>query len=183
MSLRPRYSLLTLLLLTAAIAGGMKLWRGPHWGELTDPPSTDARLALQEHAQLANFIHGFGVEEVRYQYLRLWEQTSWTFAEGRIFQRPLIVSAELELVLGYPWVLPLRTGWTSVVYWAAEPMVAPEPQTIYLLGEDQRIFRYESNPEPVLQVVALERIASREVRSRLLIAFTELEAKTKKSSP
>jgi hypothetical protein len=28
--LRPRYSLLTLLLLTAAIAVGVKLWRGPH---------------------------------------------------------------------------------------------------------------------------------------------------------
>ena len=30
MSLRPRYSLLTLLILTALIAGGVKLWYGPH---------------------------------------------------------------------------------------------------------------------------------------------------------
>jgi hypothetical protein len=30
MSLRPRYSLLTLLILTALVAGGVKLWRGPH---------------------------------------------------------------------------------------------------------------------------------------------------------
>lgn len=30
MSIRPRYSLLTLLLLTATVAGGIKLWRGPH---------------------------------------------------------------------------------------------------------------------------------------------------------
>jgi hypothetical protein len=30
MSLRPRYSLLTLLLLTALVAGGVKLWYGPH---------------------------------------------------------------------------------------------------------------------------------------------------------
>jgi hypothetical protein len=30
MQFRPRYSLLTLLLLTAAIAVGVKLWRGPH---------------------------------------------------------------------------------------------------------------------------------------------------------
>jgi len=30
MSLRPRYSLLTLLVLTALVAGGMKLWYGPH---------------------------------------------------------------------------------------------------------------------------------------------------------
>ena len=30
MSLRPRYSLLTLLVLTALVAGGVKLWRGPH---------------------------------------------------------------------------------------------------------------------------------------------------------
>ncbi len=27
---RPRYSLLTLLLLTALVAGGVKIWRGPH---------------------------------------------------------------------------------------------------------------------------------------------------------
>ncbi len=30
MSLRPRYSLLTLLILTALVAGGVKLWHGPH---------------------------------------------------------------------------------------------------------------------------------------------------------
>jgi hypothetical protein len=30
MSLRPRYSLLTLLVLTALVAGGMKWWYGPH---------------------------------------------------------------------------------------------------------------------------------------------------------
>ena len=30
MSLRPRYSLLTLLILTALVAGGVKLWYGPH---------------------------------------------------------------------------------------------------------------------------------------------------------
>ncbi len=30
MSLRPRYSLLTLLVLTALVAGGVKLWYGPN---------------------------------------------------------------------------------------------------------------------------------------------------------
>jgi hypothetical protein len=30
MSFRPRYSLLAFLLFTAAVAGGVKLWRGPH---------------------------------------------------------------------------------------------------------------------------------------------------------
>ena len=30
MSFRPRYSLLTLLVLTALVAGGVKLWHGPH---------------------------------------------------------------------------------------------------------------------------------------------------------
>jgi hypothetical protein len=30
MHLKPRYSLLTLLILTALVAGGAKLWRGPH---------------------------------------------------------------------------------------------------------------------------------------------------------
>ncbi len=35
MSLRPRYSLLTLLVLTALVAGGVKLWYGPH--HVTEP--------------------------------------------------------------------------------------------------------------------------------------------------
>ncbi len=30
MSIRPRYSLLALLIFTALVAGGVKLWRGPH---------------------------------------------------------------------------------------------------------------------------------------------------------
>jgi hypothetical protein len=57
MSLRPRYSLLTLLLLTAAIAVGVKLWRGPHdlvlthWpcyiAQTKPPPSAEERRLLQ----------------------------------------------------------------------------------------------------------------------------------------
>ena len=53
MSLRPRYSLLTLLVVTALVAGGVKLWHGPHHVvERTKPD-----------------------EEVEYTYTRDWDGT------------------------------------------------------------------------------------------------------------
>jgi len=42
MSLRPRYSLLTLLVLTALVAGGVKLWYGPH--HVVERPQPDIEL-------------------------------------------------------------------------------------------------------------------------------------------
>jgi hypothetical protein len=42
MRLRPRYSLLTLLILTALVAGGVKLWYGPH--HVIERPSSTVEL-------------------------------------------------------------------------------------------------------------------------------------------
>ena len=47
MSLRPRYSLLTLLVVTALVAGGVKLWFGPHRVIFNDPPTPDQELLLK----------------------------------------------------------------------------------------------------------------------------------------
>lgn len=81
MQFRPRYSLLTLLLLTAAIALGIKLWRGPHRTSMID-----LRAELPKHfqnlTQLASIdpllykllIPGMisGTQELEYEYLRTW---------------------------------------------------------------------------------------------------------------
>ena len=48
MSLRPRYSLLTLLILTAIVAGGVKLWRGPHHVVMSDPPTSEEEALLSQ---------------------------------------------------------------------------------------------------------------------------------------
>jgi hypothetical protein len=68
MSLRPRFSLLTLLILTALVAGGLQYWRGPHWRTLSDPltAADQALLAGPYYAdpQLQLLFHG----EVRCKY-------------------------------------------------------------------------------------------------------------------
>lgn len=53
MTLRPRYSLLTLLLLTTAVAVGIKLWRGPHRVLFTNP--TIAQLEEITQTPVANY--------------------------------------------------------------------------------------------------------------------------------
>src|SRR6476660_399938 len=62
MSLRPRYSLLTLLILTALVAGGVKLWYGPY------------HVVEQTKAG----------EEVEYTYTRNWRG-------GRSLQGPCVI--------------------------------------------------------------------------------------------
>ena len=77
MTLRPRYSLLTLLILTALVAGGVKLWRGPHWAVI----SGDTRTA-EERKLLSKFPHGFktslynpyGAFRYEYSYLQHWHE-------------------------------------------------------------------------------------------------------------
>ncbi len=56
MSLRPRYSLLTLLVLTALspCAGGVKLWYGPHHVVLHDPPSVEEQEMLTHFLRVAS---------------------------------------------------------------------------------------------------------------------------------
>ena len=90
MSLRPRYSLLTLLILTALIAGGVKLWYGPHrvvermtphtvveytytrdwhWNEYTRGVKisrVDAALGEQRQINLAYFRHGQDTHQYRF---------------------------------------------------------------------------------------------------------------------
>jgi hypothetical protein len=67
MSLRPRYSLLTLLVLTALVAGGVKLWYGPH--HVVERPSP--------------------VKEDEYTYTRDWQG-------NRIIQGPRILRSKTK---------------------------------------------------------------------------------------
>jgi hypothetical protein len=59
---RPRYSLLTLLILTALVAGGVKLWRGPH--HAVEQPKADEEHEFTYTRDLGGnrVIHGPYVE-------------------------------------------------------------------------------------------------------------------------
>jgi hypothetical protein len=61
MTLRPCFSLLTLMLLTAAVAGGVKLWRGPHQYQWRGD------WALCENFQLESageYLRGWGFKKI-----------------------------------------------------------------------------------------------------------------------
>jgi hypothetical protein len=58
MSLRPRYSLLTLLVLTAFVAGGVKLWYGPHHVVEQIEPHEEQEYTYTRNWRGQKIIHG-----------------------------------------------------------------------------------------------------------------------------
>ena len=89
MSLRPRYSLLTLLVLTALVAGGVKLWYGPH--HVVERPTQHAENEFTYTRSLSgekviNGVHVFRQFEseqtsrgLRITYYRQGEPLPWYF--------------------------------------------------------------------------------------------------------
>jgi hypothetical protein len=63
MNFRPRYSLLTLLLLTAIVAGGLKLWRGPHRVAIGETLNTHEQALVARGVAI-----GFSKAEWQYEY-------------------------------------------------------------------------------------------------------------------
>jgi hypothetical protein len=58
MRLRPRYSLLTLLILTALVAGGVKLWYGPHWVKERKTPTKEIEYTYTRDWHGNTFVQG-----------------------------------------------------------------------------------------------------------------------------
>ena len=178
MPLRPRYSLLTLLLLTAAVAGGIKFWRGPHWAELPYPPSQEEQAVLEQHWMLDNFTREYGATVIRYQFVREGQGIRWLLLEGHEFQRPVLITAPpRQLVNGYPWTLPLKNGWQPIVFWIGGVEVRPEEDSLYLLAEDGSIYRRLLSPEETLVTVLLDEIENLAVRGRIAEEIEKLHVK------
>lgn len=199
MSLRSRYSLLILLLLTAAVAGGMKLWRGPHWAELHEPMTQEEQAVLERYYHLRDFINTAVAEKVQYRYTRDFEHATWDLIEGRVFIRPLLLTASpRQIVSGYPWALPLKNGWQSIVYWVAnvdsencprqtqDPSQRPQPfgiygmeETccIYLLTDELRIYRmtFASENDVPIEAIELSQVANTPVRELLTAEIAALQ--------
>jgi hypothetical protein len=91
MSLRPRYSLLTLLVLTALLAGGVKLWRGPHRVVL-DPTSVADRERFFDLLMLVQLNNQNGqkpVDELSYTYRRRFGREQEVECFVYTFKRPV----------------------------------------------------------------------------------------------
>lgn len=83
MSLRPRYSLLTLLLLTAAVAVGIKLWRGPHRVVMSAPPTVSEQAILDRAYLTAVHAAYFKPEVYEYDFVRTWQGLDCATVKGR----------------------------------------------------------------------------------------------------
>ena len=81
MRFRPRYSLLTLLVLTALVAGGVKLWRGPHHVVIHGPQSKEENLLL-EHSLLDYLNTVYPPVVYEYEYLNSWNDRDYLFVVG-----------------------------------------------------------------------------------------------------
>ncbi len=98
MSLRPRYSLLTLLILTALVAGGLQYWRGPHWRTLSDPLTAADQALLAgpsyDNPNLQFLFHG----EVRWKYRNTLSGSELLLIHGQPeSDAPLFVDQEFML--------------------------------------------------------------------------------------
>lgn len=77
MFLRPRYSLLTLLLLTAAVAVGIKLWRGPHQMRITA-----AKQGLLNQLGYQTSVNELGEFETTLEYINHFDRTEYIVVLG-----------------------------------------------------------------------------------------------------
>ncbi len=174
MSLRPRYSLLTLLLLTAAVAGGIKYWRGPHWAELPYPPTPIEKAFLEEHYYLNDFINFYGAQDIRCEYTREWNDKSWNLLEGRRFQPTLLINdSPNELVREFPWYQRNNNDLKSVAYWIAP--VRSDDVVVYLLTRDKYIYRFSYHRSDWLNEVELHEIPEVSVRERLAAELKRIQ--------
>ncbi len=82
MKFRPRYSLLTLLVLTALVAGGMKLWYGPHSFTFSGPASAQEQTLLGVYAEHPLFQQEFSAE-TQGQYLNTFAGPELLRIQGR----------------------------------------------------------------------------------------------------
>jgi hypothetical protein len=89
MNFKPRYSLLTLLLFTAVIAGGVKLWYGPHHvverpdhraeDEYTYTRTWNGKKVLQGPRVFRLVVPETGYRETHVSYYRQGVQLKWEY--------------------------------------------------------------------------------------------------------
>lgn len=88
MSLRPRYSLLTLLVLTAFVAGGVKLWYGPHHVVESIKPGIEEEYTYTRNWRGEKVIQGvfvhrrneYGIPGMNLYYYRQGKTVGWYYS-------------------------------------------------------------------------------------------------------
>ncbi len=186
MRFRPRYSLLTLLVLTALVAGGVKLWYGPHWQELNAPTV----LQLQELIRVRlKYYSPRSKPAYSYQYRNTWDgqevvlfKCKYLMSQYRIDRQPTTTyPSTYDLILLFE--EQLRTGLAKhyneqVVCWISGKLSLVHDESEkrgiygpgYVVTNKKRIFLTqlsELEPRSELQLVELETISNPDLRAEI----------------
>ena len=94
-NVRIRYSLLTLLVLTALIAGGVKLWYGPHRVVISNPPTLEEQEILNSHPLINGFFR-IPSARLEYGYYSSWnaKQVKYLLARWDLLQTLAFLHAD-----------------------------------------------------------------------------------------
>jgi hypothetical protein len=112
LSLRPRYSLLTLLILTALVAGGVKLWYGPHHVVEQISQLAESEYTYTRNWQGEKIIHGPHIERIsskagglghiQVTYYRKGQRLKWDFLITKNNDMGYFQLIDIELVPNDP---------------------------------------------------------------------------------
>jgi hypothetical protein len=120
LSIRPRYSLLTLLLLTAAVGYGVKLWRGPHRLDLTamagfdptrTPPPPEVQHWLEQMPIRPNIACSSSHTDYQLEYLNNGNQPQILSVRGRFHFPHYLTNVGEQL-----WIRPQTEADTEIPF-------------------------------------------------------------------
>jgi hypothetical protein len=207
MNLRPRYSLLTLLVVTALVAGGVMYFLVPHRAMISDPPTADE----QRHLDVNYFVRETPLmqhsAQLEYEYVYTRGGPRWLSLAGQITAECMIYAQKVEK---YQCGL-LHESWSSkrlaldeqqydrerVVAWVmSDEYKPPEPPSpklllysfssndlytnrdgLYLLTDQQRIWIIEQFG--LAKSVTLSEIPDDHLRVRLAEELAKIPAPAK----
>lgn len=85
MSIRPRYSLLALMLLTAGVAVSVKLWRGPHRAQIHSP-ALGYESQLLGSIEIFPVLRGLGDTWIEYDFVNTFEGRQFSTVFGELYK-------------------------------------------------------------------------------------------------
>jgi hypothetical protein len=130
MKLRPRYSLLTLLVLTALVAGGVKWWYGPHRVIERTSPGLESEYAFTRDWRGNQVLHGVYIERHQAKHANRLAQVQLNyFRDG-------INTGNMVFVNAYP----PGSNWRTNTSWCGQtlPLNELESQELFAAKELER---------------------------------------------
>lgn len=203
MRLRPRYSLLTLLILTALVAGGVKYWRGPHRAVMSNPSTVEESLLREWPKTADGRRYAFEPVAYEYDYLNEWNKRRYLFIKGYSTDKRPIPVGEFTNVPGLVCLYPRNilanaeelaveaklAKQERVVCWLySASIVAQEDglrKEIYFLTSRKKIYLHVRLPSDsvLLWPAELSDIADVELRERIVEELDQIPEPAVSDSP